>query len=255
MSNESRLSLVFLARDGVAGRYIAAELAQHFDVKFIWERGGSARCRKLKRYFTHSPLWLWPWRVMDVAAALLISRIVSSAADAPFRHVSLSHEVESITCEDANDSIARSALQRWKPDLVLVYGTAILSKKTLLMAPLFLNLHGGIVPHYQNVHSEFWALRNGETERVGSSVLVVTAGVDNGDIVLQQSIPAREAVSVASAIIANIRLNAELAIRVVRLFQSGQMSRKSQSASLAQSWPTPGLVELWGAFRGRPRLR
>jgi len=46
----------------------------------------------------------------------------------------------------------------FKPDLIIVRGTSII-KKPLINYDIkhFLNIHGGIVPNYRNVHGLFWS--------------------------------------------------------------------------------------------------
>jgi methionyl-tRNA formyltransferase len=43
-------------------------------------------------------------------------------------------------------------------------------------------LHPGICPEYRNAHGCFWALANGDTERVGVTLLRIDRGVDTGPV-------------------------------------------------------------------------
>jgi methionyl-tRNA formyltransferase len=43
-------------------------------------------------------------------------------------------------------------------------------------------MHPGICPEYRNAHGCFWALSNGDYERVGMTLLRVNQGVDTGPV-------------------------------------------------------------------------
>lgn len=247
------MKTVFLAREGIAARHIASVLEKTQPISIIFEKGGPARKRKLKRYFSSVPFYLWPLSVLDIASAVIYGRQMAKAFAKAFPEPAL--KSEALYCDDANDSDCARLLQTLKPDLVLVYGTALLNKKTLGLAPLFLNLHGGIVPHYRNVHSEFWALANAEPGRIGTSVLYMSPGVDSGDVALQESIPSADGSSVIRAAIANTNKAAELGSRALKLAAAGQLPRSRQNANEARSFATPGFTTLMRAwFTGRPKV-
>jgi methionyl-tRNA formyltransferase len=46
-----------------------------------------------------------------------------------------------------------------------------------------LNLHGGLSPDYRGADCTFWALYNGEPERVGCTLHFINAGIDTGALV------------------------------------------------------------------------
>ena len=52
----------------------------------------------------------------------------------------------------------------------------------------FLNIHGGIVPNYRNVHGQFWAYFNKDYSNMGSSILHLTKGIDDGNIALMSNL-------------------------------------------------------------------
>ena len=81
---------------------------------------------------------------------------------------------------------ARTLLQELKPDLLLVNGTRIISKKTLesVSAP-FVNIHTGITPAFRGVHGGYWAIATGRKDLFGTTIHYVDAGVDTGGIIEQ----------------------------------------------------------------------
>jgi methionyl-tRNA formyltransferase len=46
-----------------------------------------------------------------------------------------------------------------------------------------LNLHGGLSPDYRGADCTFWALYNGEPQRVGCTLHFINAGIDTGALV------------------------------------------------------------------------
>ena len=82
------------------------------------------------------------------------------------------------------------ALQKIKPELVIVCGTRIISKSVLESLPVkFINIHAGITPKYRNVHGGYWAIANDDIENCGVTVHLVDEGIDTGTIIYQQKIP------------------------------------------------------------------
>jgi methionyl-tRNA formyltransferase len=70
------------------------------------------------------------------------------------------------------------------PDLVAVFGTSLLRGETLSIGRLgILNLHGGLSPDYRGADCTFWALYNGEPERVGCTIHFIDAGIDTGRLI------------------------------------------------------------------------
>jgi methionyl-tRNA formyltransferase len=45
------------------------------------------------------------------------------------------------------------------------------------------NLHGGLSPEYRGADCTFWALHNGEPEKVGCTLHYIDAGIDTGRLI------------------------------------------------------------------------
>lgn len=80
----------------------------------------------------------------------------------------------------------RKLLQHLNPQLLVVNGTRIISKKTLkaLDAP-FINIHTGITPAYRGVHGGYWSIAKGHKNLFGTTIHYVDPGVDTGGIIAQ----------------------------------------------------------------------
>lgn len=89
-----------------------------------------------------------------------------------------------------NSAICAEQLQILQPDLVIVHGTRIISKKILNGSnAIFINIHAGITPRYRGSHGAYWALANGDNAHCGVTVHLVDAGIDTGNILAQARIP------------------------------------------------------------------
>jgi Formyl transferase len=85
-----------------------------------------------------------------------------------------------------NGQEARRALTDLRPAVVVVNGTRIISKETLDSVPVpFINMHAGITPRYRGVHGGYWALAEGRSDLVGTTVHLVDTGIDTGGILGQ----------------------------------------------------------------------
>jgi folate-dependent phosphoribosylglycinamide formyltransferase PurN len=97
-------------------------------------------------------------------------------------------QILAVSSVNATESL--QALQNLQPDLVIVHGTRIISKKILQATnAVFINIHAGITPRYRGSHGAYWALTNNDKENCGVTVHLVDAGIDTGNILAQGTIP------------------------------------------------------------------
>lgn len=76
-----------------------------------------------------------------------------------------------------------SELHSAGPDLLLVFGTSILSPRVLAI-PRWgtLNIHTGITQLFRGVDSTLWAIHEGRPEGIGATVHQVDASIDGGPV-------------------------------------------------------------------------
>ncbi len=85
-----------------------------------------------------------------------------------------------------NSDDARNLLKTIQPDLLIVNGTRIISKKTLESVPApFINFHVGITPLFRGVQGGYWAIATGRPDMFGVTLHYVDPGVDTGGIIEQ----------------------------------------------------------------------
>lgn len=85
-----------------------------------------------------------------------------------------------------NDDQTYELLSSMNPDVVVVNGTRIISKRILnCCSAVFINMHAGITPRYRGTHGGYWALVENNLENCGVTVHLVDPGIDTGDIIAQ----------------------------------------------------------------------
>lgn len=93
------------------------------------------------------------------------------------------------TTDSVNSDKTLKLLQELKPDLVIVNGCRIISKKILNnVNATFINTHEGITPKYRGIHGCYWALVNNDKENCGVTVHLVDKGVDTGEVIYQSRV-------------------------------------------------------------------
>lgn len=98
-------------------------------------------------------------------------------------HPELLHEVPHIN----HPEVVKLA-RELKPDLICVFGTSLIRGELLKQGRLgMVNLHGGLSPEYRGADCTFWALYNGEPEKVGCTLHYVDAGIDTGRLIAHVS--------------------------------------------------------------------
>ncbi len=81
-------------------------------------------------------------------------------------------------------------IRDYRPDVILVMGTSLLSKRIIRLAETAaLNLHTGLSPYYRGANTNFWPLLQERAEYCGVTIHGLTAGIDSGGIVTQARPP------------------------------------------------------------------
>lgn len=133
-------------------------------------------------------------------------------------------------------------LQALQPDVVVVNGTRIISKKVLAAVSCsFLNTHAGITPLYRGVHGGYWALAQGDPAHCGVSVHVVDAGIDTGSIVAQALIAPTPADNFATYPLLQLAAGLPLLAQAVADALAGNLRTQPAPAGPSRLWSHPTL--------------
>jgi folate-dependent phosphoribosylglycinamide formyltransferase PurN len=102
------------------------------------------------------------------------------------------------------DGPARERLRDSGARFMFVLGGKILKPKTLAaFGGCWINGHGGILPDYRGLFSEYWALVGGEPDKVGCTVHLLTETVDQGSTLRESRIEVRRGETLGQLIVRN----------------------------------------------------
>jgi len=136
-----------------------------------------------------------------------------------------------------NTADTRSLIRDLHPDVILVYGTAIVRDETLSLASrLALNLHTGISPHYRGAGGAFWPLYNGELGRLGATIHQCTSDIDGGAIYKVGQSQLEENDDMFSVFARSVKLGADLYVQAVRELLDGRLQGRPQRHELGREY-------------------
>ncbi len=163
--------------------YVANTLCAGADVVgIVHERGGEWTWKKIRRLLRPTALWRKVSRRLrdrgryaDGGEARFFFGDAPPALDHPERVTWVPH---------INHPSVVALADRLAPDVIAVFGTALIRGPLLERGRLgMLNLHGGLSPEYRGADCTFWALYNGEPEKIGCTLHFINAGIDTGNLV------------------------------------------------------------------------
>jgi hypothetical protein len=183
MPERSRLRVMVLCGRSARHLHVANALCAAADVVAIVNETGSAFSWK-KLFKTLRPdnflrkVWRW-LRDRSRYAGNPEAKFFFKDGVARLNHPEMVREFPHINHPDVV-ALAREL----KPDLLCVFGTSLIRGDLLKEGRLGIaNLHGGLSPEYRGADCTFWALYNGEPEKVGCTLHWIDAGIDTGGLI------------------------------------------------------------------------
>ncbi len=137
-----------------------------------------------------------------------------------------------------NNEDFKGRLSAINPDAIIVVGYGRIIPSWMLGLPVFgnLNLHGSLLPKYRGAAPIQWAIARGETV-TGVTTMRIDAGLDTGDILLQQEIPIAPEDTADSLSPRMAATGADLMIETLRGLQSGTIHPRQQDDTNATLAP------------------
>jgi methionyl-tRNA formyltransferase len=245
------MRVALLARAGATGWHLASVIDDCAElVGIVVETGSSARRRKARRTFRQRPIR----GAADLAAIAIYSRQAERGLRDVVRAGGFPPTPPKLVVDGVNDPAAIDFIRALAPEIIVVSGTSILKDDVLsLEARYHLNVHGGSLPAYRNVHSDFWAFVNGDATAVGSAIVHLDRGVDTGDIALQATLgEAAAGLTLRELKQRNLLLAGDLLRQTLKIAEHGDLPRVQQPAG-GRSYPTPSYGDLRKIRRRRVR--
>lgn len=124
----------------------------------------------------------------------------------------------------ANSGECINLIKKINPDIIIVNGTRILSKKFIdSTSAVIINMHLGITPKYRGVHGAYWAYFNNDGENAGVTVHLIDSGIDTGGILYQETINITKSDNYVTYPYIQTALGVDLELKVVRNIENGTL--------------------------------
>ncbi|MEX0290754.1 MAG: formyl transferase [Flavobacteriaceae bacterium] len=185
--------IVMLVGHGPSARYVYNGLKTTFEIPHVIRAGAAPGGRRkfIKRRIKRLGYWkVFGQILFKICIVRPLTRLSKKRVDKLKTELHLSDEIYppevllDVPYVNAKESL--EVLQKINPDIIIVNGTDIISKKILNgVDATFVNTHVGITPKYRGVHGGYWALACNDKENCGVTVHLVDAGIDTGGILYQ----------------------------------------------------------------------
>jgi methionyl-tRNA formyltransferase len=132
----------------------------------------------------------------------------------------------------------RAQLSAIKPDAIIVVGYGRIIPQWMLDLPPLgnINLHASLLPKYRGAAPIQWAVANGESV-TGNTPMRIDAGLDTGDILLQQELPIAPDDTSETLAPRLAPAGADLMIETLRGLQAGTIHPRPQDSAQASLAP------------------
>jgi methionyl-tRNA formyltransferase len=137
-----------------------------------------------------------------------------------------------------NNDAFRAQLTALKPDAIIVVGYGRIIPQWMLDLPSLgnINLHASLLPKYRGAAPIQWAIARGETV-TGVTTMKIDAGLDTGDILLQQEIPIAPNDTSETLALKLAALGSDLTVDTLRRLRMGTVHPRKQDNAEATLAP------------------
>lgn len=222
------LSVMVLCGRSPRHLYVANRLCGAANVVAIVQEAGSHwTAKKIRKLLRPDNLWRKVWRWLRDRRRYVGGRegkFFFGETAPRLERADLVTEVPHINHPDVV-ALARSL----KPDLIAVFGTSLIRGKLIEEGRLgIVNLHGGLSPEYRGADCTFWALYNGEPEKVGCTLHWIDAGIDTGRLIAHISPEIRPDDDELSLFWRSVQTSATVYAEFLRRLAAGERFGQSQ---------------------------
>jgi methionyl-tRNA formyltransferase len=129
-------------------------------------------------------------------------------------------------------------LQRWAPELIVVAAFGQILRPVVLDLPKFgcINVHASLLPRWRGAAPIQAAILNGD-ETTGITIMRMDPGIDTGPTLSQESIPITHQDTAGMLAVKLSELGADLLIKTLPVYLSGELVPKPQDDSIATYAP------------------
>src|SRR4051812_27166375 len=137
-----------------------------------------------------------------------------------------------------NNAEFRTHLEKLAPEAIIVVGYGRIIPQWMIELPRLgnLNVHASLLPKYRGAAPIQWAIARGET-MTGVTTMLIDAGLDTGDILLQKEIPIASEDTAVTLALRMAAIGAELLVETLHGLRSGTVHPRVQDHSRATLAP------------------
>lgn len=133
-------------------------------------------------------------------------------------------------CERVNDASAVERLAALRPDIVLIFGTGLVTPAVIQTARVAcLNLHGGNPEEYRGLDTHLWAIYHRDFDNLVTTLHHVDAGLDTGDIVSQAPLEVPAGTELFQLRAINTRVCVDLSLQALEGLGRGSLPARQQT--------------------------
>lgn len=241
----SELKIIMLSGGSKSSTYMFNGLNGNFTISKVVEEEGVDKITFLKRrvkklgrlkVFGQVIFQLSIPKILEAISKKRIKEIISSyqLEEQPIPH----NTIKKVTSINSEESI--EFIKSEKPDLIIVNGTRIISKKVLNCTnAIFINTHAGITPKYRGVHGGYWAVANDDKANCGVTVHLVDSGIDTGGVLFQQIIQPNPKDNFVTYTYLQIGEGINLMKKAISDFGKGNLKEKASLTQESHLWHHP----------------
>jgi len=251
------MKTVFLTNNSCSAQYIANRLNQKglLDAIII-EETSAKRIIKILREVKSISWQRIPEKFLDLCTIWIYSKLANRYIEKhllkPNNIKVFPKEITSHKVKNASGLQCLSILNSLEPELIIVFGTSILKPEVLSIAKRYtLNIHGGIVPKYRNVHSDFWAISKNDLNNIGTSIIHLDPGVDTGDIAIQEILKVNSNDTMFSIKKKNIELSLKLITQAIEMVKLENLPKIKQNQLSGSFYKTPSFLDFFHLFKSK----
>ena len=245
------MKIVFLTNNSGPAKFITNNLHVKglLDATII-EDGSAKKITQIIREIKSTSLKRIPEKILDLFTIWIYSQLIKRYIE---KHLLKPNNIEDFPTgidlhkvKNASSSQCLSILKSLEPELIIVLGTSILKPEVLSIAKRYtLNIHGGIVPKYRNVHSDFWAVSKKDFTNIGISIIHLDPGIDTGDIAMQGLLKVSSDDTLFSIKKKNIELSLQLITQAIEMAKTGSLPKTQQSKLIDGFYKTPRFIDFF----------
>jgi len=136
-----------------------------------------------------------------------------------------------------NSAECEALMQKLQPEVIVVYGTAILKEHIFSKAKqVCLNMHTGLSPHYRGDSTLFWPVYHNDPDHLGVTVHKLVADVDGGDIVYTGKVNYEKGDGEAELFAKGVQVGTALYLQAVKDVFDGSIVYHPQDLSIGREF-------------------